>query len=159
MDQLRMATEIGQLEGNLAKWESYQREAERKLQSAKGNRTAGAAAVLIGLLLVLFLFGLWFIGAFLILIGALTLFTAMSKQSSAESELKEAEQAITQTRTRLAYLKAQIAGATVVSQPDVITVARQTVAERLEKLADLKSKGLIDEQEYAAQKQKILDVL
>jgi hypothetical protein len=34
---------------------------------------------------------------------------------------------------------------------------KQTIEGRLEKLADLKVKGLIDEQEYAARKQKILD--
>ena len=33
----------------------------------------------------------------------------------------------------------------------------QTIEARLQKLADLKSKGLIDEQEYAARRAKILD--
>ena len=52
-------------------------------------------------------------------------------------------------------INAACAGATTVvsnQQTDL-----QTIESRLQKLAELKSKGLIDEQEYAARRTKILD--
>lgn len=52
-------------------------------------------------------------------------------------------------------INAACAGATTVvgNRP----VQSQTIEARLQKLADLKSKGLIDEQEYTARRAKILD--
>lgn len=53
-------------------------------------------------------------------------------------------------------INAACAGATVISEKKT-TALKPSIEERLEKLAELKAKGLIDEQEYAARKQKILD--
>jgi hypothetical protein len=53
-------------------------------------------------------------------------------------------------------INAACAGATVISEHKAVA-QKQTIEGRLEKLAELKVKGLIDEQEYAARKQKILD--
>jgi hypothetical protein len=79
--KLQIAGEIGRLETEIAKAESGQREIERKLQSAKGNRTAGIAAALIGVVaFVLFFRGFGFVlGIFLLIIGLLAWFTASFK--------------------------------------------------------------------------------
>ncbi|HYG80135.1 MAG TPA: SHOCT domain-containing protein [Pyrinomonadaceae bacterium] len=53
-------------------------------------------------------------------------------------------------------INAACAGATVISEKNS-TALKPSIEERLEKLAELKSKGLIDDQEYVARKQKILD--
>jgi len=53
-------------------------------------------------------------------------------------------------------INAACAGATTISEKKP-TVPKQTIEGRLEKLAELKAKGLIDEQEYVARRQKILD--
>ncbi len=53
-------------------------------------------------------------------------------------------------------INAACAGATVVSQPSK-SASKTTIEERLAKLSDLRSKGLIDEQEYTSRRQKILD--
>jgi len=108
--KLQIAGDIGRMEAEVAKAESTQREMERKLQSAKGNRTAGAAALLIGLVLLLFLGGIIAaIGVFLAIIGVLTLLTAISKQSNAQSQLKAQEAQIAEMRGKLAELRAQLA--------------------------------------------------
>ncbi len=106
--KMEIATEIGRMESAIAKQESVIKELEQSRNSAKGNRTAGAAAALIGLLLVLFLSNLWYIGVFLILIGALTLFTAMSKQTNAEREIKGASDSISEMRGKLAEKRAML---------------------------------------------------
>ncbi len=56
-------------------------------------------------------------------------------------------------------INAACAGATTVSSPPRTTTAppRQTIEERLAKLAELKAKGLIDDAEYNARRQKIID--
>jgi hypothetical protein len=53
-------------------------------------------------------------------------------------------------------ISAACAGATNVSENN-IAKPDQTIELRLEKLADLKVKGLIDDTEYAARREKILD--
>ena len=53
-------------------------------------------------------------------------------------------------------INAACAGAAVVSQPRAVK-STPTIEERLTKLSELKSKGLIDEQEYISRRQKILD--
>jgi hypothetical protein len=53
-------------------------------------------------------------------------------------------------------INAACAGATTITEKKS-TATKQSIEERLVKLAELKSKGLIDEQEYAARRQKILD--
>jgi hypothetical protein len=53
-------------------------------------------------------------------------------------------------------INAACAGAAVISENKTIA-PEQTIEERLEKLAELKDKRLIDDQEYVARKQKILD--
>lgn len=108
MTKQEMAAEIGRLEGQISQLEATRREAERRLQSAKGNRTAGAAVVLIGLLGMLFLTGLWYLWGFLIIIGGLTLVTAIVKQSGVQSELKAAEATMAQSRSSLAELQARL---------------------------------------------------
>jgi hypothetical protein len=108
--KLQIAGDIGRMETDVAKAESTQREMERKLQSAKGNRTAGAAALLIGLVMLLFLGGiLAVIGVFLAIIGGLTLLTSIAKQSNAQSQLKAQETQIADMRGKLAELRAQLA--------------------------------------------------
>ncbi len=56
-------------------------------------------------------------------------------------------------------INAACAGATTVSSPPRTTTAplRQTIEERLARLAELKAKGLIDDAEYNARRHKILD--
>lgn len=53
-------------------------------------------------------------------------------------------------------INAACGGATRLAE-DKRTPQTQTIESRLQKLADLKSNGLIDEQEYASRRQKILD--
>lgn len=53
-------------------------------------------------------------------------------------------------------INAACAGATTVAERKPLAI-KQPIEERLEKLAELKAKGLIDEQEYAARKKGILD--
>ncbi|HKS10865.1 MAG TPA: SHOCT domain-containing protein [Pyrinomonadaceae bacterium] len=52
-------------------------------------------------------------------------------------------------------INAACAGATILV--DAKSAQPQTIESRLQKLVELKSKGLIDEQEYAARREKILD--
>ena len=57
-------------------------------------------------------------------------------------------------------INAACAGATTVSSPPRATAApppRQTIEERLARLSELKAKGLIDDAEYNARRQKIID--
>ncbi len=55
-------------------------------------------------------------------------------------------------------INAACAGATVVSNPSPSTSEpHQTIEERLARLTELKAKELIDEAEYNARKQKIID--
>ena len=56
-------------------------------------------------------------------------------------------------------INAACAGATSVSSPPRTVAAqpRQTIEERLARLSELKAKGLIDDAEYDARRQKILD--
>jgi hypothetical protein len=54
-------------------------------------------------------------------------------------------------------INAACAGAATLRNVQVANVATQPVEERLNKLAALKAKGLIDEAEYQARRQKILD--
>lgn len=56
-------------------------------------------------------------------------------------------------------INAACAGATTVDSPPKTTYEqpRQPIEERLARLAELKTKGLIDETEYNARRQKILD--
>ena len=112
--KMQIAGEISHKRVELDGAESTQREMERKLRSAKGNRTAGAAALLIGLILFLFLGGvlggvLGTLGIFLAIIGGLTLLTSMAKQSKAQSQLKAQEMQTAETRGKLAELSAQLA--------------------------------------------------
>ena len=112
--KMQIAGEISHKRVELDGAESTQREMERKLRSAKGNRTAGAAALLIGLILFLFLGGvlggvLGTLGIFLAIIGGLTLLTSMAKQSKAQSQLKAQETQTAETRGKLAELSAQLA--------------------------------------------------
>lgn len=109
MDKLEIAAEVGRLEAELAKVEAELREHERKFTSAKGNRTAGAAAVLVGILAFVFLNLLWPLWASLGLIGLPTLVTAISKQRGAKTAMREAEDRISEVRGRLAELRAQLA--------------------------------------------------
>jgi hypothetical protein len=76
-DKLQIADEIGRLESQLAQAERSSWEEERKLQSAKGDRVAGAATLLIGLILMLFFEGIiWILGIFLIVVGVFAWMTA-----------------------------------------------------------------------------------
>jgi len=109
MDKLQIAGEIGRLEAEVTKTEAELREHERKFNSAKGNRTGGAAALLIGILGFLFLYSFWPLWAFLGLIGLLTLLTAISKQGGAKTAMKAAEARISVSRGKLAELRAQLA--------------------------------------------------
>lgn len=109
MDKMEIAAEIGKLEGELSKVESELREYERQFNSAKNNRTAGSAALLIGILGVLFMFFLWPLWVFLGLIGVLTLFTAMSKQTGAKERMQVNEKQIADIRSKLAERRAQLA--------------------------------------------------
>jgi hypothetical protein len=158
-DKLQIADEIGRLESQLAQAESSLREKERKLQSAKGNRVAGAAALLIGLILMLFFGGIiGILGIFLIVIGVLAWITAIFKQSGAKNELKMEEARIADLRGKLAELRAQAAmGATSPPLPSSVQESKQPVKERLAELSGLKDNGLIDQEEYAKKRQQILD--
>src|SRR5260370_10865458 len=108
MTKAEMAKEIGRLEGELSASENARRDIESKLSGAKRTRTAGAAAVLIGILGVLFLNGLWVLWIFLIIIGALTLVTAIVKQSGTSQDVATLDQQITSARAKLAELRALI---------------------------------------------------
>jgi len=109
MDKMEIAAEIGRLEAELSKIESGLREYERQYNSAKDNRTAGAAALLFGILGILFLFNLWPLWGFLGLIGILTLLTAMRKQGEAKEGMQESEIRIADIRAKLAERRAQLA--------------------------------------------------
>lgn len=106
-NKMQIVEQIGIAESALAQAESRMRDAERELQSAKGNRTAGAAALLIGIIAGLFV-SIW-IGGFLAIIGLLTLVTAIGRESSAESRLKEYESIVASKRGLLAQLRALLA--------------------------------------------------
>ena len=54
-------------------------------------------------------------------------------------------------------INAATAGAVSVSKPSKSLASAQSAEERLAKLLELKSKGLIDEQEYTAKRKRILD--
>jgi|GEM_PF-3143670 hypothetical protein len=100
------AKQIGELESELARLEGAQRENERKFNSAKGNRTGGAVAILLGLLGFLFFIPLWPLWGFLAVIGALTFFTAMNNQSKAETGMKYVQNQVVEMRAKLAELRA-----------------------------------------------------
>ncbi len=107
---LQIAGEISHKKVEIDGAENTQREMKRKLRSAKGNRTAGAAALLIGLILFLLLGGvLSALGIFLAIIGGLTLLRSMVKQNNTQSQLKAHETQLAETRRILAELSAQLA--------------------------------------------------
>jgi hypothetical protein len=108
MDKLQAAQKIGSLETEVAKAEAQLREHERRFSSAKGNRTAGAAALLIGIIGLLFLSSFWWLWAFLGIIGALTLLTAISKQGNAKKDITSTEARVAEMRGELAELRAQL---------------------------------------------------
>jgi 5-bromo-4-chloroindolyl phosphate hydrolysis protein len=108
MNKLEIATEIGNLEGELATEESKLREYERQFASAKNNRTAGAVALLIGILGFLFLYFLWYLWLFLGIIGILTLFTAMGKQNEVKMRIQTSEKQISLFRAELAERRAKL---------------------------------------------------
>ncbi len=108
--KLQLAGTIGKLEADVARAESLQREKEAKLRSVKNNRTAGAAVLFIGLIMLLFLGGvLMIMGIGLAIIGGLTLLTAIAKQSSAQNEVRTVDQQIADLRGQLAEKRAQLA--------------------------------------------------
>lgn len=100
------AKQIGELESELARLEGVQRENERNFNSAKGNRTGGAVVILLGLLGFLFFIPLWPLWVFLAIIGVLAFFTAMNKQSEAESGTKYVQNQMVETRAKLSELRA-----------------------------------------------------
>jgi ABC-type Fe3+-citrate transport system substrate-binding protein len=108
MNKLEIATEIGKLEGELSTVESELREHERQINSAKNNRTSGAAALLIGILGFLFLYFLWYLWLFLGIIGILTLFTAMGKQKEIKERIQASEKQISYFRAELAERRAKL---------------------------------------------------
>lgn len=56
-------------------------------------------------------------------------------------------------------INAASAGAAALAQPTLAADSKPSAEERLATLSALKSKGLIDDQEYASRRQKILDEL
>jgi len=106
--KIQLVTEIGQLETAITQAESNLREKQAALQSAKGNRTAGAVALLIGLLLFLFLSSAWFLGAFLSLIGLLTMLTAINKQNNLQTQIQTFDHGLASLRGELATKHAQL---------------------------------------------------
>ncbi len=117
MDPTQLITQIGQLESSLAQWEAHRRDVEQNLHSATRNRTAGAAAMLLGFILgVIWLFlpngnGTWLClaqGALLGVIGLATLATAIINHSSAGSDLSETDQTLAQIRASLATARTQL---------------------------------------------------
>jgi len=104
MDKLQIAEEIGRLDIELAKAEALLREQERRLHSAKRNRIAGAAALLMGIVGYFFLYSLcealWGLVAF---VGMLTFLTAIGNQRGAERAITQTEARISQTRGTLLH--------------------------------------------------------
>jgi hypothetical protein len=82
-DELPTADKIGELESQLAQAKNLLRAKERELQSAKSDRVAGAATLLIGLILLLFFGGIIeTVGIFLIVVGVFAWITVTSNLSA-----------------------------------------------------------------------------
>jgi hypothetical protein len=88
-----------QLTGELAKAEMEARQAERKLASSKGAATGGAVGVLIGIVLLFFI---WPLGALLLVAGILAWVTGAIQRSQAQSALAAAEKRIVELRAQIA---------------------------------------------------------
>ena len=54
-------------------------------------------------------------------------------------------------------INAACAGATTVHQTNTVRSTAPSIEERLERLLELRDKGLIDEQEYSSRRQRIID--
>jgi ABC-type bacteriocin/lantibiotic exporter with double-glycine peptidase domain len=83
------------------------RELEGKYDSTKGNRTAGAVVLLIGILGVMFYYPLLLLWIFLGIIGLLTLITAMVKQSNSKEEIDLLGSKIAEAKGTMAELRAR----------------------------------------------------
>src|SRR5258705_7321884 len=104
VDRKAWAVRIGELEAQISTLEGQLREAERDLAGVTRNRTGGAAALLIGILGLLF-FSPGYLGLlwlFLCLIGALTLITAIVKQGGAKQRISDIQSSMTASRAQLA---------------------------------------------------------
>jgi hypothetical protein len=157
-DKLQMADEISGLESQLVQAENSLRDKDLKLQSAKTSRISGAAAILIGLILMFIFEGfLGYLGIFLILIGVLAWVTALFQESSAKKELTVAVTRNAQLRGKLAELRAQASlGATLPPLEPSVEKTRRPVEDRFAKLTKLKDNGPIDQEEYAQKRQQAL---
>jgi len=147
--------EIGQLEMDLAIAETKLKEFEEKSGGNKSNRNVGAFAFLIGLLGILFLSVLWPMWLFIILIGALTWFTALAKGGSAQEEREKLQTNIAELRQQLAIKRSSIQS----QQPVVVPQdpAGGSTIERMKQLKEMLDAGLINPEEYETKKASLLE--
>lgn len=100
-----LIAEIAAREMLLYKRENEIKDLEQKIQSTRGNRTAGGLALLIGLLGFLVFDGAWFLWIFLLLIGGATYLTAWVKQHESKNSIREHQQEMESIRLELTQKK------------------------------------------------------
>lgn len=107
-DMQDLITSIGSHERELANYENDLKAIEPKLKSVRTNRTAGGVALLVCILGALVLTNLWPLWLFLGLAGLLTYITAMGKLPQLEKDQALLTTQITESRGRLAEIKARL---------------------------------------------------
>jgi uncharacterized membrane protein len=107
MKKVVNSKKIGKLETEIETMQNQLKELEDKFDSTKGNRTAGAVVLLIGILGVLFYYPLLILWIFLGIIGLLTVITAMIKQSNAKEDIDLIGSKIAEAKGTMAELRAR----------------------------------------------------
>ncbi len=107
MDKMQLATEIGQLEGDVSRAEGAMREQERRLTSARSNYVGGLVGLVLGVILLFLPW--WYVGILLLAAGVLAAGTGLLKQMGARRGIRAAQATIDEKRAKLATLRAQLA--------------------------------------------------
>jgi hypothetical protein len=111
MTKAEIVASIGQWEAELANSESIRRDLERRRGGIGFNRATGGLVLLLAIVGAVFALSLWWLWAFLGLVGALTLGTALLKQYDTSRQLAECDRRIAKARATLAELRATLVNA------------------------------------------------
>ena len=155
------AQEIGSIQKDISEIEVKLSNAHEKMNSTKGNRTAGYVVIFLALIGFLFLSGIWPLWLFLLVVAALTYFTASSKSSEAKSLIIPLEQKLAALKAsleqKLAALKASLAEkqAAIAIAPKTEPTSNDPV-QKVKQLKEMQDSGLITSEEFEAKKAEIL---
>jgi len=108
MDKNLLAIDISRLENQALALEQSITKNQAIVQATNFNYYSGQIAVLVGVLGLILLTNLWWIWLFLLVIGALTYFSAKSKRAGAAKQIEDAQANILKLKTEANELRAQL---------------------------------------------------